>query len=161
MAGRGGDTPPAGDRMARIPDEAKATWLTKMAEHEGRPLALRVRPDADSAANCGRYPQVASVSHELPIVSANGLPEPNYNDSLAEFDHDLHATIERDGEGLVVVVETFSGKRNYFAYITDVARLRARVEQFQLLHPQSPLNMRSGPDPEWKWYNSYRQRFPW
>jgi hypothetical protein len=83
-----------------------------MAEYEGQPLALRVRPAADSAANRARYPRVALISHALSDVTSNGLPEANYNDLLADFDQDVHSFVERGGDGLVVLVETFSGKRN-------------------------------------------------
>jgi hypothetical protein len=38
---------------------------------------------------------------------------------LAGFDHAVHGAIEQDGAGLVVLVETFSGKRNYYAYVAD------------------------------------------
>jgi hypothetical protein len=141
--------------------ETNAPWVTAMAEHEGFPLALRVRPAADSPANRARYPRVALVSHALSDVTENGLPEAAYNDELADFDQDLHTCIERGGDGLVALVETFAGKRNYYAYVADDARLKVRVDELRAKYPQHSLSVRGGADPEWKVFNDYRRRFPW
>src|SRR5579872_4112198 len=116
-----------GDHDMPAREKKDAPWVSAMAEFEGLPLALRVRPAADFPANRTRYPRVALVSHALSQVTSNGLPEASYNDLLADFDQEVHTFIERGGDGLVVLVETFAGKRNYYAYVADDARLSARV----------------------------------
>ena len=141
--------------------KTNAPWVTAIVEHDGQPLALRVRPAADSAANRLRYPRVALVSHELSKVTSNGLPEARYNDLLTDFDHDVHSFVERGADGIVVLVETFSGKRNYYAYVVDDARLKARVDELRAKYPQHSLSVRGGADGEWKVFNEYRRRFPW
>jgi hypothetical protein len=147
--------------MAGAREVANAPWLTAMVEYEGQPLALRVRPDADAPGNRVRFPRVATVTHELSSVTSNGLPEASYNDSLAGFDHDVHACVERGGRGLVVLVETFAGKRRYFAYVADGTQLDARIAKLIARYPQHVVSVRGGDDPEWGLYNVYRQRFPW
>jgi hypothetical protein len=138
-----------------------APWVTAMAEHEGQPLALRVRPDADSRANRAKYARVALISHALSHVTSKGLPEASYNDQLADFDQDVLTFVERGGDALVVLVETFSGKRNYYAYVADDDRLKARVDELCAKFPEHSLSVRGGADAEWKLFNDYRRRFPW
>lgn len=141
--------------------KTKTEWVTAKVEYEGLPLALRVRPAADSPANRARFPRLALVSHALANVTSNGLPEASYNDLLANFDQDVHTFVEREGDGLVVLVETFSGKRNYYAYVADDARLKTRVDELRAKYPQHSLNVRGGADAEWGLFNDYRRRYPW
>ena len=83
-----------------------APWLTALVTYEGLPLALRVRPAANTAANRAAFPTLAIVTHDLAEVKSNGLPADTYNHSLFQFDMDLQAAIEGTDEGLVVLVES-------------------------------------------------------
>jgi hypothetical protein len=49
-------------RMSRGSDATEAPWLTAMAEHEGLPLALRVRPGADTPDNRAKFPRLVLAS---------------------------------------------------------------------------------------------------
>jgi hypothetical protein len=147
--------------MAKGSDKTNASWLIAMAEYEGLPLALRVRTDANSPTNRAQFAKLVLISHELAGVTSNGLPVAKYNDSLADFDHGVHAAIEQEGAGLVVLVETFSGKRNYYAYVADDGVVKQRVKAIQGKYPQHKLELRGGDDPQWALYNDYRKRFPW
>ena len=147
--------------MPKLSNETDAPWLTTMAEYEGLPIALRVRPSADTPTNRGKFPKLLLASQELAEVTSNGLPVADYNDSLADLDHAVHGAIEQDGAGLVVLVETFSGKRNYYAYVADDSLVKRRVKVLQEKYPQHTLGLHGGPDPEWALYNDYRQRFAW
>ncbi len=137
------------------------TWLTAMAEYEGQPLALRVRPRADSAANRAAFQYLVTLSHQLAVVTSNGLPEATYNESLFEFDADVHRCLEGDGHGLVVLVETSSGERNYYAYVAEEAGLKTRVEELSARYPRHVVSVRVLEDPDWGFYTDYRNEFPW
>ncbi|HSU69373.1 MAG TPA: DUF695 domain-containing protein, partial [Tepidisphaeraceae bacterium] len=130
--------------MSGAGDKTRAPWLTAMAEYEGLPLALRIRPGADNPGNRSKFPRLVLVSHELDDASSNGLPAAQYNDSLADFDHAVHAAVERDGAGLLVLVETFSGKRNYYAYVADDGSAEQRIRELQTTFPQHKLRLRRG-----------------
>jgi len=61
-------------------------WLGSTQRYEGLPLALRVRPLADSPEHRARWPHFAAVTHVLAQVRGDGLPEPAYNETLDAFD---------------------------------------------------------------------------
>src|SRR5205807_1328903 len=92
-------------------------WLGKTVEHEGHPLALRVRPKVDTADNRSAFTRLLLVTHQLAQVRSNGLPESDYNQSLAGLDQDMFRFLEGKGDGIVALVETFAGKRTYYAYV--------------------------------------------
>jgi hypothetical protein len=106
-------------------------------------------------AGCrGRYSYLLVVTQKLERVESTGVPEADYNDGLASFDSDLIRELEVDG--LVVVVETFAGKRNYYAYVADKDRSTSRAESLlSRCGMQSITSFRGGPDPAWRFYDRY------
>jgi hypothetical protein len=137
------------------------TWLTGMTRYEGYPLALRVRPSADSAANRAAFPHLGVVTHQLANVRDNGLPETEYNASLEDFDVALQFAIKGEGAGLVVLIETFAGKRTYYAYVSDEKTFRVRVGALSRLFEHHRLTVECRPDAAWRFYERYRKDFPW
>ena len=132
-----------------------------MTRYEGFPLALRVRPNADTSANRAALASLGVVTHQLSQLRDNGLPESEYNSSLEDFDLALQAAMEGEGAGLVVLVETFAGKRNYYAYVNDCATFHNRVDALRLEFQQHELLIECRGDAAWKFYGRYRKDFQW
>lgn len=147
--------------MSSVSGSQNGLWKNALVEYEGEPLALRVRPDVDTPESRRAYTRLAIIEQELAEVRGNGLPVSTYNLSLADFDRDMIEHVGRGGDGVVVLVETFSGKRTYYAYVADDARLICRIAELRSKYPQHILNLRHGNDPGWGFYNDYRQQFPW
>jgi hypothetical protein len=146
---------------ARLEDNHNDPWLTNIVEHEGFPLALRVRPAIDTPENRSAYRRLLLVTHELAQVRANGLPESDYNQSLAGFDRDMFQFLECQGDGMVAFVETFAGKRTYYAYVDTGATFKARFAELKAKYPQHALSVGFREEPNWETYNLYRQLYPW
>lgn len=75
-------------------------------------LRCGVRVNADTPEHRAAYGRLAIVVHTLKHVRPDGLPEPAYNQSLAAVDADVVESLEANGQGLVVLVETFQGERS-------------------------------------------------
>ena len=141
--------------------KGEGPWLTGMTRYEGFPLALRVRPDADGATNRAAFSQLGVVTHQLARVGDNGLPEAEYNESLEDFDLSLQAAMEGDAAGVVVLIETFAGKRNYYAYVNNCATFRSRIGALRQQFQQQQLSIECRADSAWRFYERYRNDFPW
>jgi hypothetical protein len=137
------------------------TWLTGMTRYEGYPLALRVRPSVDSAANRAAFPYLGVITHQLAHVRDNGLPETEYNRSLEDFDVALQSAMKGEEAGLVVLIETFAGKRTYYAYVSDEKSFRARVSALARVFEHHQLTIECRRNAEWRFYERYRNDFPW
>jgi Family of unknown function (DUF695) len=102
------------------------TWSTSEIEYEGFPLLLR-KPDYNNIWQYKEHlTQLITIEHLLDKVSPNGLPEKNYNKSLASFDEYMCALIDKDTNGIIFLIETFAGKRNYYYYTLphhDISKL--------------------------------------
>lgn len=92
------------------------TWSTSEIEYEGLPLLLR-RPDYPNIWKFkGKFTQIVTVEHLLEKVKQNGLPNRVYNKSLADFDNYMCTLLDHTGNGIIFLIETFAGKRNYYYY---------------------------------------------
>jgi hypothetical protein len=132
-----------------------------MVSYEGQPMALRVRPDADTAENRALYPRLAVVTHRLAEVRSDGLPESNYNDGLPTFELAVIEALEADGAGLVVLVETFVGERSYYAYVVAASHAESAFRSLSERFSEHDLAISGRSDREWGLLDEYRRRFPW
>jgi hypothetical protein len=139
----------------------KGPWLIGTTRYKDFPLALRVRPDSDTPTNRARLASLGVVTHFLAKVRDDGLPEPEYNDSLEDFDIALQEAMAGGEVGIVVLVETFAGKRTYYAYVNDCASFRSRVHSLRQQFQEHELTIECEADAPWKFYERYRKNFPW
>ena len=134
-------------------------WRTKEVAHEGFPLLLRYPENLNFDANKIAFPLLAVVTHEFSKVSPNGLPEPEYNDSLLSFDSDLRATLEAGQIGQTVLIETFGGKRKYYVYVAPEIHVDEKVASVSKRYPGERLSSSVHSDPEWGFIKRYAKEF--
>src|SRR5262245_29866137 len=114
-------------------------WLGATVTYEGFPLALRVRPQVDTDANKAAYPKLVCVTHKLAHVRQNGIPESDYNHGLLDFDLAIINAIQVEDNGLVVLIETFAGCRNYYGYVKPRARLTEPIRALKKRFPEHTI----------------------
>ena len=136
-------------------------WLVSRVEHEGYPMGLRVRPGVATDANRAAFPHLILIHHHLERVRSDGLPEKDYNSSLLEFDGQILRIINGRHEGIVALVETFAGKRTYYAYVDANATFKARFAEVQSQYPEHRLSFVHREEPDWETYRLYQKLFPW
>ena len=131
------------------------TWLIAEKTYEGFPLFLRRPADLDVDSVRAGFPTLAVVSHKFTKRKPNGLPEPDYNESLAEMDQELVSAFDVDRMGVPALVETFGGERNYYFYVaadTDVPRVISAVAR---RYPKEQLSWLVRSDPKWGFIEIY------
>lgn len=69
-----------------------------------------------------------SVQHTLEKVTSNGLPEKKYNSTLSDFDHHMCSLFDNSDEGIIFLIETFSGKRNYYFYTLPSFSFESQID---------------------------------
>jgi hypothetical protein len=142
-------------------DEPESEWLNTTTEYEGRPLELRVRPSAETADARLRFQFLAAVTHDLARVRPDGLPETDYNDGLGELDAAVIESFERAGNGLIAIIETFSGQRTYYAYVASDAVAHEAMDAIQQRFFKERLSLAVKRDPSWALFAEYKRLFAW
>lgn len=136
-------------------NDASERWLTGNTVVEGRPLFLRRLEKIDLEHIRKFLPILFVVVQKLAKVQANGLPEGEYNFSLADFDTYLLALIRDGGKGGVVLVETFGGQRIYYSYIARERSTKQLVDNLTARYPEYSLKTLERDDPEAEFIQKY------
>lgn len=127
-------------------------WLSGEKLYEGFPLLLR-KPAKIDYANLP--PALLTIVQHLEKTKPNGLPEPDYNDTLADFDHEVIDYLPSMRCGSVVLVETFGHKRSYYCYCDATVSPEETKNHFQKRYPAFRLEVSKRPDPEAKFVRQY------
>jgi hypothetical protein len=123
--------------------------------YEGFPLYLRRTTDVDTPAHRRRFSHLAAITHTFAKRLPDGLPEFDYNETLAEFDHDAVTAFDAARSGVPVLVETFGGERTYYFYVAPETDVSATVARFATSHPAEQITCNVRPDPDWAFLERY------
>jgi len=130
------------------------TWSTNEIEYKGLPLLLRKPDHKDIWKFQDKFPQLVSVEHHLSETSNDGLPASEYNKTLADFDEYMCGLLENSMDGIVILVETFAGKRNYYYYTKRDFEIKSLVDLVQNKF-NVVLTTWQKKDPEWGFLSAY------
>ena len=130
------------------------TWSTTEIKYEGFPLLLR-RPDHDDIWQYkDRLTQLTTVEHLLDKATSKGLPENSYNKSLTDFDHYMCTIFDKSVDGVIFLIETFAGKRNYYYYTLPQYDISKQIDKAKL-HFNVKLSIATRDDNNWGFFASY------
>jgi hypothetical protein len=130
------------------------TWFRSEKEYEGLPLLLRYPNYSNVWQFESRLTKLVSIEHILDKVNTNGLPEAKYNSTLAEFDYYMASLFDKSSDGIILLVETFSGKRNYYYYTLPNFNFDPLIEKAKLKFKVS-LDSWSQLDINWGFLKEY------
>jgi len=130
-------------------------WLTAEKEYEGFPLFLRRPADLDVDSLRPTHPTLAVVTREFAKRKPNGLPEPDYNETLFEMDIELVGAFDVNQMGVPALVETFGGKRHYYFYVAADTDVYAIISAVARRYPEERLSWTVRPDPQWGFLERY------
>lgn len=134
-------------------------WVLSQHTYEGFPLFLRHVERLPAPLRRKELPALAIITHTFSKRLANGLPESDYNDSLAEMDLMLMNAMKAQKIGSPVLVETFGGKRMFYYYVVDQRSAEKRFADIRPLFPAEELSFDSRPDPDWGFIYRYAKDF--
>ncbi len=135
------------------------TWLSVEKTFEGFPLFLRRPAHLDIDSLRPAFPTLVVVTHEFTKRKSNGLPEPDYNHSLAGMDHELVVAFDVDRMGVAALIETFGGKRHYYFYVAADTDTRAVISAVVGHYPKERLSWTVRPDPAWGFFEKYAKEY--
>ena len=88
------------------------------------------------------------------------MPESSYNNSLADFDAFVHESLPHPGAEMMIV-ETFDGRRTYYACFEAEQEYEKWVAQLRASYPQHALEEQFDHERAWSFYSAYRSDFGW
>jgi len=134
-------------------------WVSTQHTYENFPLFLRRPTNVDTPANRKRYPTLAVITHEFTKRYPDGRPEPDYNETLFEFDNEIVTSFDSRRLGLPVLVETFGGKRHYYFYVSPDTDVTATIQPISHRYPDEKIAWETRPDKNWSFLEKYTKDF--
>ena len=131
------------------------SWLADEKLYEGFPLLLRRPAELDTISLKSIFPILAVITHEFTKRLANGLPEPEYNRGLADLDHELISAFDSPKLGVIALVETFGGERNYYYYVLTNANVPNIISLITERYPNERLSWSTRQDATWDFIEKY------
>ena len=128
-------------------------WLTSKTEYEGLPLYLRIPDYKDIWQFNVTSPYLICITHDFDKVKANGLPESDYNRTLIDFDEQIVNLLT--GFGIIFLVETYGGVRNYWFYARETEPAIEAFENLKDNHNDKKMLFEISKDPEWNFIKDY------
>ena len=135
-------------------------WLNGNSIYQGFPIYFR-RLDIDRSEYkvlAAQYPVQVAITHYLRKVKDNGLPEPEYNRSLAEFDHCLINLFHERDIGIAFLIETLAAKRTYYFYAQPDYE-DSQLKEFQRHFDGEKIEWAIDLDPTWATPHMYATDF--
>lgn len=105
------------------------------------------------------HPTLVVVTHEFTKRKPNGLPEPEYNESLFQMDIDLVRAFDADHIGVPALVETFGGERNYYFYVAADTDVETIISAVARCYPSERLSWTVRSDPQWGFLEKYAKEY--
>lgn len=130
-------------------------WLTTETEYDGLPLYLRLPNYKNVWEYKSKYPKLICIKHEFNRVKNNGLATAEYNESLIDFDGEVVNLFDPNKSGIVILVETYGGARNYWFYITDPKFFFNTFEELKSKHSDKKLELDYRNDSDWSFIKDY------
>ena len=139
----------------QINSKEKMKWFNTDTVYDGLPLYLR-RPAYENIWNYQKsFPRLFCITHNLDKVKGNGLPESEYNKTLDGFDEELVNLFDSEKEGIIFLVETFSGKRNYWHYLSRQTDYNEKVDYIKEKYPMHRIVTSNHEDSDWGFIEEY------
>lgn len=131
------------------------TWVTSQKSCEGFPLFLRRPTNVDTPLHRKRYPILVVITHEFSKRNPDGRPQPDYNDTLFDFDIGITSSFDSPPRGVPVLVETFGGKRHYYFYVEEDTDVVTAIQPACYSYPNEKLTFNIQPAPDRAFLDNY------
>lgn len=138
---------------------SEVEWAVARHEYRGLPLFLRYPVGLNYDAMQPKYPLRVIVTLKLAEVLENGLPEGKYNRSMEGFDGFVTRRLSPEFDAQCVLVETFNGKRIFYAYASNEAVATSLRSDVRKQFPKDAVTVEVEPDPKWALIRNYASEY--
>jgi hypothetical protein len=105
---------------------------------------------------CSDYPSRILVQWVMRNSAPGGLPTPDEEDRLGEFENLITQAMLPDNTALLVHTHTDSGVRNYVFYARDVEQFMLRLQRMPHPNGRFPIVLHQYEDATWSFYTARR-----
>ena len=127
-------------------------WLLATGTQGDDPLICRLRTRPPSEAERAERPLLVMIRWSFE-TDDGPLPDEDDLDAMAGFEEALDAAMDAQGWGMLMVVVTTGGVREWRIYTQDFDRFQDGLNDALMDQPRYPLEFETFEDPAWRAYD--------
>lgn len=131
-------------------------WSITTGQLDGNPLIFRIRGEPPAFAGRASFGELLAVTWPYESPDVHGMPAEEVVARMGELEDLLQPALEEAELAFLAVVVTGNGIREWQWYACDLDRVMQRVNEILADREPFVVEFVSQPDPEWKWYERYR-----
>lgn len=127
-------------------------WTIVQGDYDGRPIVLRINDGAASLAGSVHYRYQVGVAIPFIAPREDGLPTNDEAERLNVIEDLLCPCMTDNRDGILTVVVTTSGMREFVFYSRNVDQVKDAFEHVRSLVESHELQLLIQDDPDWSVY---------
>lgn len=125
-------------------------WTVAEAGSDEAPIILRYREPLLSVHDTSGYGELLHILWSFAARNEFGLPEPDEHSEAGKFENYLCDVFEHDQHGVLALVITGNGEREFFLYTSDGQECSKRIHEMPQQEEPYPIQLTLEDDPQWK-----------
>jgi hypothetical protein len=130
-------------------------WGILEGENQGNPMFIRKNYWCDRLVGNDNWPLRAGIAFRLLNPDGRGLPTNKEATDLWALEDTIFEELQNDTFGIITIIITTSGFREFVLYVKDAEAFKSRVEIIQKQHENYQLTTYVELDPTWELYQAY------
>lgn len=110
-----------------IPSADTDAWNNAEGKRNGKVSIIRYRPELEQYLGHSDYPKRLVIIWDYEELNASGVASPDQIDEMGEFENTIVNALDPDRAGILVLVVTNAGVREWHFYINDVSVVGERI----------------------------------
>ena len=132
-----------------IPSANDDAWNTAEGKRNGEVSLIRYRPNLEHFLGNPDYSQRLVIIWDFSQNNSNGMPSNEQSDDMRNFEDVIVNALDPDRSGILVLVLTNAGMREWHYYIKDISEVGNRINNALSEFPKLPINLQVEEDQNW------------
>jgi Family of unknown function (DUF695) len=138
--------------------DTSGPWSVARADHDGKPMIVRLNDGLRDIAGHKRYPTQAGIAIQCNSPDEHGLPSPRDTAALDAFEDQFEQLFCEGQAALFAAVISTNGMREFVLYVSDESRFREQFRRWAESPKSHRIQMILRRDASWSVYRTLRDR---
>lgn len=138
------------NKFDKIPSANSDTWNNAEGLQNGMRSLIRYRPELEQFLGMDEYQKRLIVFWDFDGKSSNGMPREAEISRMKKLEDLLISALDYDRTGILVLVYTCSGTREWHFYVSDIAEVQQRINEKLANQEPFPIQLQVEDDSNWQ-----------
>lgn len=139
------------DAMSLVDVIKNDTWSLAEGEMDDHTMFLRFRTTITKKLNLSAFPKAIHIFWDYKSEN-NGMPSSILSKNMEEFENRITDALEGDQSGILTVIKTYQGTRQWLFYTTNTENFSDKLHNMPQNKDPYPIEIEAENDEEWEYF---------